>query len=844
MSKKKPANHKSGSKLQDQPAAVLLQEAEALAAKGNYRDAIERYKILIKREPRAEWLSALAQTYLQRGHELAAKDMYKEAAVMWENRASTCGDSSEQATYLEWLLKAGRYDRAMYLYQENEAALSQTAKNLPALFGALALSNKAPGLRQELAKHPAWTAPLALAESALRAYCEGASAEALETLLKQIPFRSPFRDLRSLLKALALLDSNPAEATRLAAGIAHDSPYASLARLLPKPVRFSVLNEAGHEAVVCPRPDQEAWVAALYGWNPEQVKAFQALTLPASAGQAETGKAQAKAGAFFSQVLKHRRGLGEDYVRRLCYQWIPHLSAQALHAFERTFSVTPLEKLTLSALTLEHNREYSQALPLWEEALGLLKPQLHDPDKRLQAALIQSRRIGLLRYIDDDTLADLEAPLQQCIKWQPEDKSHWLQLIALYRDAPDSKKAYAEWADKAVVQFPKEVDVLLTAVEAANQRKSFKKAAGYAQAVLKIDSVNAKARAVLIESHLGHARKQFKAGKYEAVTKELNHAAQYERVAAPNPVLRINQACLAYLQGEHKRASVLLEEALRAAGSVVGGHALIFLESQQVGIEPGKLSGAFGRKATALLPGWDKKYLPPPKELARLPRLLEPYQEQRAFTNLLRLWDSWLKKAADQAFESDDLIGLCEFFKKCKEYRLLVQYAHHGIQRRPDLPLLVYYECYGGVGGDNRWLPGIMENRLEQALEQAKAQGDERTRRLLIHFLSERPIRSPFFMEDDDEENEDENEGEDSKALRNSLDERMAKFQALPEAEQVRRVFNGRMPSPQELEELGREGFLRKIFEYLMRGDGEGDEGDSPFPFPFPFPLPSKPRRK
>jgi len=839
MSKKKPASHKSSGTLRNQPPAVLLQEAEALVAKGNYRDAIERYKTLIKHEPRPEWLTALAQVYLQRGHELAAKSMHKEAAVMWENRAATCGDSSEQATYLEWLLKAGRYGRAVGLYQENEAALSQTAKNLPALFGALALSDKAPELRQELAKHPAWAAPLALADSALTAYCEGASAEALENLLKQIPFRSPFRDLRTLLKALVLLESNPAEATRLAASIPQDSPYADLARLLPKPEPFPVLDETGQEqAPVCPRPEQEAWMAALYGWNSEQVKAFQALTLRSHAAPAKAGKNKTQAEAFFSEVLKHRRGLGEDYVRRLCYQWSPHLSAQALRAFERTFSITLSERLTLGALFLEQEGDVHRALQFWSDVLVKLQAGLREPEKRLQAALIQSRRVHLLRHIGDDEVESLEAPLQQCIQWQPEDKTHWLQLIALYRDAPDSKKAYAEWTEKAVLQFPREVDILLAAVAAANQRKAFKKAAGYAQTVLKIDPVNAKARAVLIEAHLGHARKQFKAKKYEAVAKELSHASQYERAASPNPVLRINQACLAYLQGEHQRASDLLEQALQAAGSAIGGHALIFLESQQAGIEPGKLSGVFGRKANTLLPGWDKNYLPPPKELARLPRLLEPYQEQREFARLLKLWESRLKNAADQAFEIDELIGLCEFFKKLKAYQLLGCYASHGMQRWPMLPMLVYYQCYSAVRGDNRWLSEIMIERLEKALKKASELGDERAKNVLAHFLYQRP-RLPFFMDYDDED-EDEDEDRAVGTLAGALEKRMEAFKALSDEEQMKLLFNGRQPSQQELEELGEVALMNKIFKYLLQGN---DNAEAPS-VSLPFPLPNKPRRK
>jgi cellulose synthase operon protein C len=824
MSKKK----QHGGKPQNQPLEVLQQEAEALAAKGNDRDAIERYKQLLKREQRPEWLAALAQAYLRRGRELAAKGMYKEASVMWENRASACHDSSELATYLEWLLKAGRYGRAVRLYQDNQAELGQAAKKLPALIGALLLSGATPALRRELAGQGQWEEQTALAERALEAYCRGAPAAELETLLKQIPFRSPFRDLRGLLKALAMLESDPAEATRLAAGIPSDSPYANLARLLPK-ARVSVA--APEDASARPLPGQEAFVSALYGWNAAQVKAFQALM-------------EAVEGAeVFGLVLKHRQALGEDYARQTCRQWIPRLSPRALDAFKRVFPLNGREEIAIRALAVENLDEPEEAVLFWAAALKELEPHLDDPDKRSEAALIQRHRVGLLRHIHDDDLARLEGPLQQCIKWNPEDKPSWLELIRLYRDDPESKKSYADWVGKAVAQFPRDVDILLAAVEAASQRKAFKKAAGYAQTVLKIDPVNARARAVLIESHLGHARKQFKAGKYELAAKELDNAGRYER-GDPSPVLRINQACLAYLQGQRDKARAFLENAVLAADSAIGGHALIFLESQQAGIPPAELSGVFAGKSQALLPGWPKNHLPGPAELARLPRLLASYQSQRELSKLFQSWRELLKKAADQNFVRDELIGLCEFFKQAGQYDLLQDYARHGARRWEQMPLLVFYEIYGELRGESKWLSDRIEHRLQQAHEKAKEQNDHRTAGLISNFLHAR-FQLPFFGEADDEDDEYEYEYDDDDFVLPDLQAikaRIERLKALPEEQLLRILFNGRMPSEREIKKLTPDILTIRLLKYAMQMDDEEDGESGGLPFPFPFP--GKPRRK
>ncbi len=75
------------------PAAVSTPatpeaRAEAALTAGRFREAIELYKDLLKRERRAEWVAALADSYAGRAEELANKGMLPEALVVWRNRAS------------------------------------------------------------------------------------------------------------------------------------------------------------------------------------------------------------------------------------------------------------------------------------------------------------------------------------------------------------------------------------------------------------------------------------------------------------------------------------------------------------------------------------------------------------------------------------------------------------------------------------------------------------------------------------------------------------------------------------------------------------------------------------
>ena len=61
----------------------------ALAA-ARYRDVIELFKELLKRERRPAWLNGLAAIYAGRAEQLAAKDMIKKALALWRTRAGAC----------------------------------------------------------------------------------------------------------------------------------------------------------------------------------------------------------------------------------------------------------------------------------------------------------------------------------------------------------------------------------------------------------------------------------------------------------------------------------------------------------------------------------------------------------------------------------------------------------------------------------------------------------------------------------------------------------------------------------------------------------------------------------
>ena len=80
-------------RLDDLPTPELVCQGDALLSARDYKGAIDIYKLLLKREPQASWREPLAVAYLERARQLAQKEMYREAAVLWENIPSLCGQA-------------------------------------------------------------------------------------------------------------------------------------------------------------------------------------------------------------------------------------------------------------------------------------------------------------------------------------------------------------------------------------------------------------------------------------------------------------------------------------------------------------------------------------------------------------------------------------------------------------------------------------------------------------------------------------------------------------------------------------------------------------------------------
>ncbi len=723
---------------QNRPIETLRIEAAKFLAAGHYKEAIETYKRLLKKEQREEWQTALAKAYLLRAQALADKGMYKEAAVLWENRANLCPDKKCIEQYLSWLIRAGRYVRAARLSAESTTHLSEAAtRELHAQFGAILLAGYT-DLMVAFPEESALIKQYALIKKALQAYTQGDN-DSTEKYLKQIPFRSPYRDFRSIIKALLIIDNDPNGANQLLEKIPADSPYvhfAQLIRMLGWDGEFLLegLSQLAHH--------QRRFIANLKGWDKDQLKVISMLQSAVKRDSSPKG--------LLEVVATNQQSLGEHYSRQFCSALLPSYSA-GMKYYENLFgSLSTFEKNRILALSRERQGHSLRADKYWQVCIDDLK-RSENQENTLKAALILRHIVENAEKRGDENGIEVPENLEESLRLDPDDKATYLGLVQWYKRQND-KRTYQKWVDSAIKHFPKDSEVLLVAMEAATSKNAFKKAVGFAKTLLQVDPINVKARQVARFSHISHARKLIKLGKYELARKELKQAARFEKTSQRSGVVQINQGLLE-LQAEGfvkpKRGGKknveqdspqalknpqiidLLEEGVQLAGGGIRGHFRLIVESMSQNLEPTHIR--------PLVFQLDRRYSPNQHEILELINFINAYSEQGItfLAKALDLLKGLFKKVTKLDFSQAEMLSLCQCLKKVEHYGLLKQFADIALKHWADFPPFVYYQIYGKAKGKVHQISMIDFERLQEAVDEAERQNDKRTSVMIMGLLNQ-----------------------------------------------------------------------------------------------------------
>jgi tetratricopeptide (TPR) repeat protein len=678
---------------------------------GRFKDAVDDYKRLVKAERREQWVDGLAQAYAGRAEQLASQGMIKEAIVLWHNRAETCDRALADPRYLEWLLADGRTAEAMRLYIEDSEALAGAAgpAQVQAQLAAAALANGG-GTLKTLSTDDPLARDFAAADAALQAYSQG-DDNALDAALSRIPFRSPYRDLRQLLKAMLRLEQEPDAAAQLLARVPADTAFAGL--------RSAVEAAAPTGRPLWPRiaelPAEILDVAAaLAGWSKDQVKSIAILARLEPAPNRP---------ALLKFILGHRQTLGEPFAGEAAFTVTgpePRLYRRLDKAYR---DLSPAEKWRLRAQAAEVEGDFPVAGEQWLGLADALAAQPDSADNRLRRALIHRHIADMIQPASSEPPLNSHVVrhLEQSLDLDPEDRESVLRLLD-HNLHVGNLKAARQWVDYALAQHPDDAECLLKAAQTAVAGGAYKKAARFAHRLLEIDPINPRVRGLLVDSHFAHARKQIRAGRHAAARTELEHAAEWTRSAIDAGRGQILHGLIA-LDEDISTAREALRAGIERAGGGLVGRFYLLLEAYRSGRDFKSVTQAANLAAAKKTGDRDQVLA----LIRTVNGLREVQQDKPAVEAALEALAPAIDREAKAEFSRDELQLVCETLLRYRQYASLKRYAQAALRRRQRDPLLTFYKVQGQLKGREMRPWSAEFEQLETAYELAHATDDLRT---------------------------------------------------------------------------------------------------------------------
>ncbi len=707
-------------------ATLPARAAEALRQE-RFKDAVELFKQLVRQDPRPDWTEGLADAYAGRARALAAKGMFKEAAMVLENTLTPAGTVREPRLYATCLIREGQQPKAaaslLHCAARGALPAGEQGAALQELAAALLVAVPLPPApaRPDLPEAARWRELAAASRAALAAWSEGASVEEVERHLSRISLRSAFRPIRLLLKSLAALPPDPERTRRMLETIGPGSPF--------HPFRQAV------EAAVHAGPglDADAWRRL----TPAQ-QAFAAETggLPAAAVQSLDRLSRAARGGpatLFDWLLK-QADLPQAEVKSACLNLLPQLLDRVAQ-FEKSFGpLPPLQRHRVQALAAEGRGDWRSAERSWSQA-ARLAGAADDRTSRLSAGVIYRHLAHLAAMHPEIEGGDDESDagifyLERSGEVDPDHVPTVLQRMAHYRQEGRDKD-WHRLADEAVQRFPDDRQILLQATQSAVARRAYKKAAGLARRLLQIDPINPGVRRQMIELQLAHARKQMRAKRPDLAAKELSQAAEWDRPDAPDGLLRIARGLVALQDGKTGQADAWLREGVALAGGGVGGWFRAALEAELMRCADDapwlrdELAGACRTPLTK----------EPVLAVASALGQVEAGETRRVASGLLPDLRAWLLQGAGIAWSPAEFQVLADMFVRGDAYEVLEAYARAARRREPANPDWRFHEIVGRTRGRGQAMSAAEAEELDDMAEAASERRDFHAVTRIARFL-------------------------------------------------------------------------------------------------------------
>ncbi|MDD2658536.1 MAG: hypothetical protein PHY54_02505 [Methylococcales bacterium] len=742
--------------------SVLETQALSKLNAGQYKEAIDLYKTLLKHANNTDWRQALAQCYLQRALAFASKGMIKEAVVLWENYTQNAEPPYEALDrYITWLLQTNDTAKVKTrLSQLSAQQLDECYPDLAGLLGLLIITGKT-GIQELLPQDSVFMRHFGHAQEALIAYRNN-QLENIEPALKKLPFRSAFRDFRTLMKALLLIPESVEQAQSLLAKIPAASPYQQTGALLLAVTHqgAALVNDLLQLA-----PAQIQIIAAAKNLNTKQLELLDALS---KQKDRLTDKVK------FNLAIQYQTLIGAELAQNYCLAALSSYPAGQRDFIRRFGAVDDFEAWRLKALACERDGDFNGAEYYWRQSITVLKTR--GAEAAVKIALIM-RHIAVYQQSPEEAIMWLMDSLDH----DPDDRESYVKILRYYERQEQENHTFKEWLDKSIKKFPNDVEMLGLAIKASARNKAFKKAAQYAQALLKIDPVNTFAKQILFTSHLAHARKLIKSKKFHLVEKEIQQAETITLGKRYQTQAQLMRGFFVFVSEDKKQGASLIADAVQNLNEGLAcAYFCATLEALLLDLQSAPVLKE--------LPPLAKEHLLSRQEMTQLIRLIHQYADDDNVSQILlhkaleKIKAVIKQSIKEQDYDEELLLSLCQCLERIQHFELLracVKIA----QPLWVKPIWMFYRVYAEVNGDAGKCSYMNFLRLRESMENAQLEKDQRAIVLIGNFLdqyqkSRQPSGFNIFdsllggIDDEDDDPMDELFGHLPKDLFDQLDKK------------------------------------------------------------------------
>ncbi|MBF0110382.1 MAG: hypothetical protein HQL76_14530 [Magnetococcales bacterium] len=748
------------------PTANLSNEAMGLTHLHalQFKQALERFKLALKEDPRSERLKELlVEAYVGRARELAGKGMAREAAIMLEKSSSLTGRPADPMMLFSLFLNGGDMERAV------SSLVGLTEKpEMRALFcsgpfaeGLAVLSLVGPGRGVAVLMEPVVSSFVDHRDTALEfldAWDRGLDDQAI-ALLKKLPIGSPFKSFRVFMHALILCRAQPGTALEWLGRIHERELFHPLAQGIRE-----ILSERGGtlKSMISWSPPVRELAFRLLEVKPDAVRILGRLqSLAEKPDQCAKALLDPSLEAYFPATS----------LRNLCHSLLP-CDPDLARPFQQRFgSLPPWENHRIRALAWERRGQWQEARHEWVRAIEfiddpLMKAQIYRHLVEILEEEVPRQVSWGFKGYRKETESFKVQYLEASLKHDPDDRETHLALIRLHGQERNAKEVRAA-VDRAIALFPEDREILEAAMDAAFAAKTFKKAVSFAQKILSFNSIHVRARDVLIEAHLSHARKKVFEKRFDLAEKELLLAESIEREHSRSGRVQACQAILAMFRGEERLAGELLRSLRNQKGFSLPRELMIQVEAHRL-----KAPQEMVRKMGHSLRQRIEDTVPEKGGLLQSIQDLEQYQREKI--PLVKQWlqalSPWLVRAAEVNLALEERRLVCNFLLENQLFEPLESFARVGLNQWEQDPSFLFFHIFSQAKGDYRHVANKNRTVLDEIVRKVKESHlDTRTMKNIHEFISPLPLfthsSSPFadeFDEDDEAVSDDDQDQIDS----------------------------------------------------------------------------------